>query len=79
MKQTKRPYRLGERAKSQEQTRLRIVEATVALHEELGPRNTTITDIAKRAGVQRLTVYSHFADETAVFQACTAHWLRCVK
>jgi AcrR family transcriptional regulator len=66
---------MRERAKSQEQTRLRIVEATMQLHEELGPRNTTITEIAKRAGVQRLTVYSHFPDETAVFQACTAHWL----
>lgn len=45
------------------------------LHEELGPRNTTISRIAERAGVQRLTVYRHFPDETAVFQACTAHWL----
>ena len=66
---------MRERAKSQEQTRQRIVEATMQLHEELGPRNTTITEIAKRAGVQRLTVYSHFPDETAVFQACTSHWL----
>lgn len=45
------------------------------LHEELGPRATTISAIAERAGVQRLTVYRHFPDETAVFQACTAHWL----
>lgn len=45
------------------------------LHEELGPRNTNISAIAERAGVQRLTVYRHFPDETAVFQACTAHWL----
>ena len=45
------------------------------LHEEIGPRATTISAIADRAGVQRLTVYRHFPDETAVFQACTAHWL----
>lgn len=45
------------------------------LHEELGPRNTSISAIAERAGVQRLTVYRHFPDESAVFQACTAHWL----
>ena len=45
------------------------------LHEELGPRATTISAIAEEAGVQRLTVYRHFPDETAVFQACTAHWL----
>lgn len=45
------------------------------LHEEIGPRATTISAIAERAGVQRLTVYRHFPDENAVFQACTAHWL----
>ncbi|MGE3986722.1 TetR/AcrR family transcriptional regulator [Pseudorhodoplanes sp.] len=71
----KRPYRMSERAKSQDETRQRIVEATMHLHEEIGPRATTISAIAERAGVQRLTVYRHFPDETAVFQACTSHWL----
>jgi AcrR family transcriptional regulator len=71
----KRRYTLKERAKSQAETRQRIVEATMALHEEIGPRATTISAIAARAGVQRLTVYRHFPDETAVFQACTSHWL----
>lgn len=71
----KRTYKMRERAKSQEETRQRIVEATMQLHEEVGPRATTISAIAEKAGVQRLTVYRHFPDETAVFQACTAHWL----
>jgi AcrR family transcriptional regulator len=71
----KRPYRMRERAKAQDETRRRIVEATMHLHEEIGPRATTISAIAERAGVQRLTVYRHFPDETAVFQACTSHWL----
>jgi AcrR family transcriptional regulator len=71
----KRPYRLKKRAESREETRLRIVEATMKLHEEIGPRATTISAIADQAGVQRLTVYRHFPDETAVFQACTSHWL----
>jgi len=71
----KRSYRMRERAKSQEETRLKIVEATMHLHEEIGARATTISAIAERSGVQRLTVYRHFPDETAVFQACTAHWL----
>jgi AcrR family transcriptional regulator len=71
----KRRYTLKERAKSQAETRQRIVEATMALHEEIGPRATTISAIAARAGVQRLTVYRHFPDENAVFQACTSHWL----
>jgi AcrR family transcriptional regulator len=47
----------------------------MALHEEVGPQETTISAIAERAGVQRLTVYRHFPDETALFHACTSHWL----
>jgi AcrR family transcriptional regulator len=75
MTERKRPYRMRERARAQEETRQRIVEATMQLHEELGPRNTTISAIAERAGVQRLTLYRHFPNERAVFQACTSHWL----
>lgn len=71
----KRKYTLRKRAESQAETRARIVEATMALHEELGPRNTTISAVAERAGVQRLTVYRHFPDEAALFQACTTDWL----
>ncbi|MGF1615559.1 MAG: TetR/AcrR family transcriptional regulator [Gammaproteobacteria bacterium] len=71
----KRPYRMRKRLKSQDETRRRIVEAAMRLHEEIGPRATTISAIAERAGVQRLTVYRHFPDDTAVFEACTAHWL----
>lgn len=71
----KRPYRMRKRSEAQAGTRQRIVEAAMHLHEEVGPRATTISAIADRAGVQRLTVYRHFPDETAVFQACTQHWL----
>jgi AcrR family transcriptional regulator len=69
-----RKYELRERAESVAQTRTRIVEATVELHEEVGPVRTTISAIADRAGVQRLTVYRHFPDEHALFEACSAHW-----
>ena len=71
---TKRRYTLKDRARSQDETHRRIVEAAVALHEELGPRATTISAIAERAGVQRLTVYRHLPDDTALFRACTSHW-----
>lgn len=71
----KRSYRMTERARSQAETRLRIVEATMRLHETLGPKDTTISAIAREAGVQRLTIYRHFPDEAAIFAACTAHWL----
>lgn len=71
----KRKYRKIKRAELQEQTRDRIVEATVALHEELGPANTSIKAVAERAGVQRVTVYRYFPDDVSLFQACTTHWL----
>ncbi len=70
----KRSYRLSARAESQAETRLRIVEAAVALHEKLGPAQTPLTAIAEKAGVTRLTLYRHFPDEAAIFAACTAHW-----
>ncbi|MGH2560519.1 MAG: TetR/AcrR family transcriptional regulator [Thermomicrobiales bacterium] len=69
-----RKYELKRRAERQEQTRQRIVEATVALHGSVGAANTTISAIAERAGVERLTVYRHFPDERALFGACSAHW-----
>ncbi len=71
----KRQYRMGKRAVDQARTRQRIVESTVELHSSLGPRNTSISGVAERAGVQRLTVYRHFPDEFALFSACSAHWL----
>jgi AcrR family transcriptional regulator len=33
-----------------------------------------VTAVAEEAGVQRATVYRHFADEEALFGACSAHW-----
>jgi AcrR family transcriptional regulator len=71
----KRKYTMKRRAERQSETRARIVEATMALHEELGAGRTTVSAIAERAGVQRLTVYRHFPDDSALLQACTSRWL----
>lgn len=71
----KRTYTLRARAKRQEETRSRIAAAAAALHEELGPRDASISAIAERAGVQRLTVYRHFPDLASLFEACSTHWL----
>src|SRR3954469_25047826 len=70
----KRKYELKARAEAQEETRRRITEATVGLHLEVGPAKTTISEIAKRAGVTRLTVYNNFPDETSLLGACSAHY-----
>jgi AcrR family transcriptional regulator len=75
MSSEKRRYEMKERAARQAETRRRIVEATVALHQEIGPANTTVTEIARRAGVQRLTVYNHFPDEAELFAACQRRFL----
>src|SRR6267378_1925698 len=69
-----RKYELKQRAESLSETRARIVSATVELHDSVGPAQTTISAIAQRAGVQRLTVYRHFPDERSLFEACSAHW-----
>jgi AcrR family transcriptional regulator len=69
-----REYQLGERAQQQAETRRRIIEAVVALHEEVGPARTTVVEIADRARVSRPTVYSHFPDEHSLITACSNHW-----
>jgi AcrR family transcriptional regulator len=69
-----RTYRKTRRADLEEQTRLRITESAVALHEELGPARTSVSAIAERAGVRRSTVYRHFPDDEALFAACASHW-----
>ena len=71
----KRKYELKVRAESRRRTRERIVQATMELHEEVGPAKTTVAEIARRAGVQRLTVYNHFPQEIELFGACQAHWM----
>src|SRR5581483_228622 len=63
------------RAELEEQTRRRITESTMALHEEVGPARTSISAIARRAGVRRSTVYRHFPDEESLFAACSSHWV----
>ena len=69
-----RKYELKARADRMEQTRRRIAEVTVELHRTVGPAATTISEVARRAGVQRATVYNHFVDEAALLSACSAHW-----
>jgi AcrR family transcriptional regulator len=66
-----RPYRLKQRAERHDQTRRRIIEAAIELHQTIGPAATTVTDIAERAQVGRVTVYRHFPDEPTLARACS--------
>jgi AcrR family transcriptional regulator len=74
MSDQKRQYRMTRRAELEEETRTRITESAMELHEELGPAQTSISAIAERAGVRRSTVYRHFPNEDALFAACSSHW-----
>jgi len=75
MKKAKRRYKLRARGDLVAKTRARIVEAIMQLHGEVGPRNTTVSAIADRAGVERLTVYRHFQDQAAMFAACSHRYM----
>ena len=71
-----RKYELKARAESQRETRDRIAKVAAELHEEKGVAHTTVAEIARRAGVTRLTVYNHFADLSELLPACAAHYER---
>jgi AcrR family transcriptional regulator len=75
MADQKRPYEMKRRAELAAATRLRITESTVELHGTVGPARTSVSAVAKLAGVRRSTVYRHFPDDAALFGACSAHWL----
>jgi len=66
-----RPYQLKRRAETQDRTRQKIVEAAIELHQTVGPAATTVSDIAERAQVGRVTVYRHFPDELTLAKACS--------
>jgi len=71
-----RKYELKARAESQRETRDRIAKAAAELHEQKGVAHTTVAEVARRAGVSRLTVYNHFADLSELLPACAAHYER---
>jgi len=71
---TTRPYRKKLRARQEAETRRRITEAVVDLHRTVGPAHTTVTEVAKRAGVGRMTVYNHFPTDADLIEACSTHW-----
>jgi Bacterial regulatory proteins, tetR family len=60
-------------------TRQRITEVAIELHGTVGPARTTLSAVAKQAGVQRHTVYRHFPTEADLFDACRISTSWCVK
>jgi AcrR family transcriptional regulator len=70
----KRKYELKKRAAEMAETHLRITEAAIELHGTVGPARTTLSAVAKRAGVERRTLYRHFPTEADLFAACSTHY-----
>jgi TetR/AcrR family acrAB operon transcriptional repressor len=57
-------------------TRERILHAAMALFGQRGFEHTTVTQIAKRAGVSRASIFWHFGDKATLFgEACQQFFL----
>ena len=67
---TPRKYSMDKRKAAAEETRRRILEATLALHSEKGIFGTSWKDIAQRADVSVNTVYKHFPSLDELVPAC---------
>ena len=65
-----RKYTMDKRRAAVEETRRRILEATLALHTEKGILGTSWQDIARRADVSVGTVYKHFPSLDELVPAC---------
>lgn len=61
------------RAQTQDETRERIIAATMQLHDEQGVAATSFVDVARRAGIGAATVYRHFPTLGHLVTACGAH------
>ena len=70
----KRKYELKQRAAEMAATHRRITEAAIELHGTVGPSRTTLSAVAKQAGVERRTLYRHFPTEADLFAACSTHY-----
>ncbi|WP_345429441.1 TetR/AcrR family transcriptional regulator [Actinoallomurus vinaceus] len=65
--------RLSLREEQKRLTRRRILDGAVAVFETTSFAEATMEDIARAAGVTRVTVYAHFAGKTEIVQALVAH------
>jgi AcrR family transcriptional regulator len=64
-----RTYTMTTRARAVEETRVRIIEACVALHGERPVTDIGLDDIAGRAGVSVQTVLRHFGSRAGLEEA----------
>ncbi len=71
----KRPYRLGKRQASVDQTRRRILLAAVTEYSRNGIDETTMVAVAKRADVASGTVLYHYPEPELLAEAVVDMWI----
>lgn len=64
---------MRKRAQAHDETRERILRATMTLHDRQGIVATTFSDVAAEAGVGPATVARHFPSMDVLVQSCGAH------
>lgn len=64
-----RPYRLGKRADTMQETHRRILDAARHLITEAGFHPVSVGEVATRAGVGRASVYRHFGSKRELLEA----------
>jgi AcrR family transcriptional regulator len=69
-----RAYRMRKRGEAMDRTRQRITDAAVQLHTSVGPSLASMSAVADKAGVTRVTLYRHFRSMDDLFTACMTHW-----
>ncbi len=62
-----KPVPTGNRAKSKERNRLKILESAAALFRERGFEAATLRDIARAAGLSTGALFANFADKNEIF------------
>lgn len=70
---TSRTYTMTTRARSTEQTRVRILDAAVALHLERLTADIALDHIAERASVSVQTLLRHFGSRDGLVEAAFEH------
>lgn len=64
---------MKKRAAARDETRERIVRASMAVHDEKGVATASFADVAQRAGVGPATVLRHFPTLGSLVMACGEH------
>lgn len=71
----RRPYRLGKRQASVDETKRRILEAAAAEYEGNGIEETTMLAVARRADVASGTVLYHYPEPEMLADAVVDMWI----